>query len=500
MSTSDHGYAKTLSEKPPALPLLQRVRRIAENVSRRWMRKPRTVTESPNLLPLLIQVLAAFSKANGEVLEEEIDSSLGFLRYDYPEAVYSELRKLFRQALNENQDLGAMAKKLAGELSTERKVMLGVQLYDLISKAGMEQQQVVTFYSFMTQLGMAAQAIDIVYQLNAAEDTDKNIYQQGQSPLESLTFGSNGQSDVKLKGLAGNERLVAFRYHDLILLKNQSSKGIVVRGRPLGPGAFCRVYSGQRIVLGEQVLTYQDLAYYFNAKKNVALAQIYLSIDHNDEVQLEKERSRESCLEVKFGLKVQVRALKDVDALLNGVALRYGTIIEATLDDKIVFHNDSELPLNELRRRARALGGRFQLKAYKTGYLVSNNPSLLDVDDILLSPGTSGDVLLKILCDYESRVGKLEVIHADRPILVDETPVRQTADLKDGDTIRIDTGPGAALQLRRTDHRGGAQHHFQPGSAGRDPSLWQARHRPRWHFLQRESRRNGLRDGRERFG
>ncbi len=48
--------------------------------------------------------------------------------------------------------------------------MLGVQLYDLISKAGMEQQQVVTFYSFMTQLGMAAQAIDIVYQLNAADE------------------------------------------------------------------------------------------------------------------------------------------------------------------------------------------------------------------------------------------------------------------------------------------------------------------------------------------
>ena len=49
--------------------------------------------------------------------------------------------------------------------------MLGVQLYDLISKAGMDQQQVVAFYGFMTQLGMAAQAIDIVYQLNAAEET-----------------------------------------------------------------------------------------------------------------------------------------------------------------------------------------------------------------------------------------------------------------------------------------------------------------------------------------
>jgi ABC-type multidrug transport system ATPase subunit len=196
----------------------------------------------------------------------------------------------------------------------------------------------------------------------------------------------------------------------------------------------------QRIVLGEQVLTYQDLASYFNAKKNVSIPQIYLSIDNNDEVELERVRSRESCLEVRFGLKVQVRALKNVDALLNGVALRPGTAVEATLDDKIVFHNSSELPLNDLRRRARALGGRFQLKAYKSGYLVSNNPSLLDQDDILLSPGTGGEVLLKILCDYENRVGKLEVIQADRPIMVGDVPVRQNADLKDGDIIRIDTG------------------------------------------------------------
>ncbi len=431
---------RKLRDRADTLPFVRRGRRLVETVSRRITGKQRTVTESPNLLPLLIQVLAAFSKHDGQVLEEEIDSSLGFLRYDYPEAVYSELRKLFRQALNENQDLGAMAMKLANELSAERKVMLGVQLYDLISKAGMEQQQVVSFYSFMTQLGMAAQAIDIVYQLNAAEDSDKGIYQHGQSPLESLAFGANGAADVKLRGLAGPERLVAFRYHDLILLKNQSTKGIVVRGRPLVPGAFCRVYTGQRIVLGEQVLTYEDLAYYFNAKKNVALTQIYLTIDSDDEVQLEKEKTRESSLEVRFGLKVQVRALKSVDALLNGIALRAGTTVDATLDDKIVFHNDSEMPLSDLRRRARALGGRFQLKAYKTGYLVSNNPALLDTDDILLSPGTSGEVLLKILCDYENRVGKLEVLHADRPIFVGDFAVKGTATLQDGDTIRIDTG------------------------------------------------------------
>ena len=422
-------------------PLAYRLRRRSRRLLRRALRRPRSVSEGPNLLPLLIQVLASFSKADGVLLEEEIDSSLGFLRYDYPEAVYSELRKLFRQALYEQQNLAAMAQKLALQLSTERKIMLGVQLYDLISQAGLKQEQVVAFYSFMSQLGMAAQAIDIVYQLNASEDSDPSVFQRGASPLESVSFGNNGNADVMLKSLSETDRLLAFRYHDLILLKNYSDQVVSVRGRPLARGGFCRIYPGQRILIGDQVLTYQELATYFNAKKNVSMPQIFIRMNKDsDEVELERSRTRESALEVTFGLKVQVRALRDIDAVLNGVKLKTGKQVEATLEDRIVFHNDSEMDLIDLRRRARAMGGRFQLKASKSEYLVSNNPSLLQADDILLSPGTSGDVLLKILCDYDKRVGTLEVIEADRPIMVDDTSVRTTAPLRDGDTIRIDVG------------------------------------------------------------
>ena len=420
-------------------PMGYRLQRATRQLARRAMRKPRTVMESPNLLPLLIQVLAAFSKVDGMVLEEEIDSSLGFLRYDYPEAVYSELRKLFRQALNEQHDLMAMAQKLSTQLTEERKIMLGVQLYDLISKTDTNREQITNFYAFMSALGMAAQAIDIVYQLNAAEDIDPAVFQRGASPLESLCFGRNGAADVVLRDLEPGERLLVFRYHDVILLKNQTRRPITVRGRPLATGHFCRVYSGQRIVLGEQVLSHQDLVYYFNAKKNVSLTNIYLELKDN-EVEMEKQRTRDSVIEVQFGLKVKVRALKNVDAILNGVALKAGAHVEATLEDHIRFHDRSELSLADLRRRARALGGRFQLKAHKSEYLVSNNPGLLEEDDILLSPGTGGEVLLKILCDYEHKVGQLEVLQADRPILIGDTPVRNTAALADGDTIRIDTG------------------------------------------------------------
>ncbi|MEI6034681.1 MAG: ATP-binding cassette domain-containing protein [Verrucomicrobiae bacterium] len=419
---------------------LSHARSRARHFFRRLLRKPRTVTEGPNLLPTLIKVLAAFARADGELLEEEIDSGLGFLRYDYPDAVYSELRKLFADALNEKQDLNEMAQRLAGQLSDERKILLGVQLYDLIAKAGLRQDQVIAYYSFMSRLGMAEQAIDIVYQLNSDDQSDLTVYRAGASPLEMVSFGNADHADVSLADFAEDERLNAYRYGDLVILKNLSGRNLVVQGRALKPGDFARLYTGQRVLIDDQVLAYADLVFYFNAKKNVTLPEIFIAVSGSDEVRLEKSHSRDSCLQVTFGLRVKVRSLRNVDAVLKGVRLNQGAVVDATLEDKIVFHNDSELDLGDLRRRARSYGGRFQLKTSKSEYLVSNNPGLLQEDDILLGPGVGGDVLLKIFCDYDRREGRLEVLQSDRPILVRGVPVRNTAPLADGDTIRVDVG------------------------------------------------------------
>jgi ABC-type multidrug transport system ATPase subunit len=402
--------------------------------------------EEQSLLPVVIQVLAAFSKSQGQIVEEEVDTVLGLLRHGFPDAVYSDLRRQFREALGQHQDVNAMAEKLSRALNPEQKVMLGVQLYDLIAQpdGGAHQQQMPAFYTFMEKLGMAAQAIEIVHQLQGGDKADKSLAANGELPLEVLTFGRDAQADVWLKSLQPGERLLTFRYHDLVLVKNTSQRRVFVRGRPLAPGAFCRIFAGQRVVLDEQVLTFQDLAYYFNAKKGVFVTQVFVELNDNDEVELSRVRTRNSVLEVRFGLKVQVRALADVDALLNGVALRTGTMLNATLEDRIVFHHDAELTLADLRRRARALGVRFQLKSYKSTYKISNNASLLETDDILLSPGTAADVLLKVLCDYDNKVGKLEVIAAGRPVVVGEkvVPVGGSCDLKDDDFIRIDSGQG----------------------------------------------------------
>ena len=425
-----------------------RARRAGESLLRRALRRPRTVTESPNLLPFLIKVLAGFARVDGELLEEEIDSSLGFLRYDYPEAVYSELRQLFRQALHEKQDLGAMARQLRNQLSEDRKILLGIQLYDLVHRAGMNTDNMAAYYSFMEQLGTASQAIDIVYQLNSDTPTPRGeFFEADSSPLEVITFGSSEDSDVQMRELAGNNRLAAYRHGDLILIKNLCDHPVSVQGRALRPKEFSRVYPGQRIVVDEKVLTHQDLVFYFNAKKNVSLAHIFVTVTKDNEIQLEKSRTRDSSLEVRFGLKVLVIALKDVPAELNGTRLRTGAQIEATLEEKILFDNDTELSLSDLRRHARSYGGRFHLKQAKTTDLVSNDPALLDEDDILLAPGAGGDVLLRIFCDFEELVGRLEVLKTDHPIMVGDTPVRNETPLRDGDIIQIDANQGLSCNF-----------------------------------------------------
>jgi ABC transport system ATP-binding/permease protein len=422
--------------------LLRGASRLQRSVAKRWRRlrkRPQTIAESANLLPTLIQVLAAFTRVDGEMLEEEIDSSLGFLRYDYPEAVYSELRKLFRQALEQQQDLGAMAAKLSAELSDDRKILLGVQLYDLITRSGMKTEQVDAYHDFMGRLGMAAQAIDIVYQLNANEQADASFFHDGASPLEALSFGDPSRCDVALRDFTGDDRLLAYRHHELIILKNLSGKSLIVQGRLLKPGEFCRIYPGQRVLVGEQVITSQDLVFYFNAKRNVTLPHIFVAIN-NEEVRLEKTRSRDSDLEIAFGLKVSVTALQDLRATLRGIQLSKGTNVEAQLSDKIFFRDGGELDFEDLKRRVGAFGGRFELKGSKTEYIASNNPNRLDDDDILISPGIGGEVTLRISCDYQLRTGRVEVLQADRPIVVRGLPVRGAMDLIDGDTIRIDAG------------------------------------------------------------
>lgn len=403
------------------------------------LRRRNGSAEEGSFLPLMIEVLAEFAKVDGVLLEAEVDSTLSFLRYDYPDAVYSELRDLYIRALHEEQNLTRIAQKLNRSLSPERKIMLGVQLYDLINKAGARQEQVMAYYSFMSQLDMSIEAIEISNQLSTDEAclASGHCRENVPGPFEVLISGGSEDADIYLRELDADEFLVAYRFEDLILLRNLSDKEVLVRGRVLPRGQFRRLFPSERIVINEKVIAHQDVIFFFNAKKNIVLQEVYVRLQEDRHLRLERDQTRESEFYIRFGLRVQIRCLKDTGATIDGIGLRKGLEVEVNHDDRVIFPDGTELDLSDLRRRAREMGSPLRLTASKTEYLVSNNPSALKEGDILLSASPGGEVLLRIQCDYDQRNGRVEVLKADRPIMIDRVPVRQSALLVDGDVIQL---------------------------------------------------------------
>ena len=410
---------------------------------RRWLpgsRKASSAT-SHSILPVLIEVFAGFSKLDGDVEEDEIDSSLGYLRYDYPDAIYSELRRLYFEALQKPQDLTQRAKELSKTLNMEQKILLGVQLYLLISRSAQNRRQMVEFYLFMTNLGIAAQAIDIVYQLNAGDRApEEDFHTKGAQPLETLRIAGALPCDVLLRSLSADCVVTAFRYQNLVLLKNTGNVPILVRSRRQPPGDFSRLYPGERVVLEDVSLDYNDLLSYFSAKKTLTGTQLYLTLTEEGDAEIAPQRGRGTNLRISFGLGVVIEALRDTKATLNGQPLKAGTVIEASIEDAIIAHGEVEISLLDLRRRAREFGAQFRLEGSRNTYLVSNNPDLLEEGDILLSKETEGEVLLRIECDYTEKNGSVEVLRSARPIYVGSVLVRDHVLLNDGDTITLGEG------------------------------------------------------------
>ncbi|QQL44016.1 ATP-binding cassette domain-containing protein [Sulfuriroseicoccus oceanibius] len=419
------------------------------NRMRRRMKGEREPLLQSNL-PLLIRVFAGFTQMDGEVAEEEVDSILGFLRYDYPETLYGELRGLYVQALNERQDLPTMAEELAGLMTDEAKLLLGVQLYTLVSRAGFKGESLVTFYLFMTNLGIASEAVDIVYQLSGEHHRDVAAPIDGMhTPLESITMGGSDSCDVFLDGVAETTRLAAFRLERLILLKNVGSDPVFARGHRLKEGDFCRLYEAQQVVMGETVVTTADLEFYFNASKDISANRLFLHAGREGQLIVEKKQSRQTEIVVTFGLRVQVTAIAPTGITLGGEILVRGEAVQATLRDRLILPNATQVLIDDLRRRSREMGGRFELEADKTEYLVSNNPDRLGAGDILLSPGAPGEILLRISCDYSARTGELEILESPLPISVEGVPAKQTTKLYDGDAITL--GEGQFLRCQFSD-------------------------------------------------
>lgn len=397
---------------------------------RGWWRSSARDVGGQRILGLLVDAFAGIATLDGRLDEGEAELILDLLRSAYPEADHSWLARRVQRAVRDARPLPHTAAILRILLDDSAKMAVGLQLYTLVDAAGRTERSRTAFEVFMRRLGRPEDGHEILREMT-------EMPSGATSGFERLIFMVDDGADVKLPKEASGHAFRVYRAADLILVRNVEDAPLWVRGRSLERGHFLRMRARQQLMIPGWSLTYEDLIFFLNVAKTGSHSTLFLA-ETDDGWLSERSRSRQSIMRIRYGLGVEVEALKPTPAMVLGYGpLRVGVPLRCAHTDRLSGDRGFSASLDALRRRAAESGGRFRLHADQRDFLLSNDPSVLERGDLLISPGLAPRVVLRIRFDPENRHGQLEVKESDQPVKADGKVVRDRCALQEGSVIRL---------------------------------------------------------------
>ena len=385
---------------------------------------------SGRVLGLMVDAFAGFATLDGKLDPGEAELILDLLRSAFPEADHSWLARRVRRAVREPRPLPNIAAELREFLTESETMAVGLQLFTLVDAVGRSGRSRTAFEVFMRRLGKPDHARQILEEM-------AGIPQSGPAAFERLVFGHGAEADVQLPKEAADHGFRVYRAADLILVRNSGNAPLWVRGRSLEPGNFLRMRARQQLVVPGWTLTYEDLLFFLNVALTGNHSTIFLASTEEGWIS-ERSRSRQSLIRIRFGLSAEIEALRRTSAIVVG---RGPLVAEKPIicahHDRISGDHGFTASLDALRRRAAEAGGRFRLNADQRDFRISNDPSVIERGDLLLSPGLAPRVVLRIRFDPERQRGDVFVRESAGPVLADGIPVRASAELREGSLIRL---------------------------------------------------------------
>ncbi len=395
-----------------------------------WIRRRSGGATGGRVLGMMVDAFAGFATLDGRIDTDEAELILDLLRSAFPEADHSWLARRVQRAVRDPKPLSNTAAELREVLDEAEKMAVGLQLYTLVDAAGLTERSRSAFEVFMRRLGTPEHARQILDEMGGLPATTAVGF-------ERVIFSRRHYSDVVLPEAARDHGFRVYRAADLILVRNTGKAPLWVRGRSLEPGNFLRMRPRQQLLVPGWALTCEDLVFFLNVALTGNPSTIYLAATPEGWIS-ERNRSRQSTVRIRFGLRAEVEALKPTATVVVGRGpLKPGQPLLCDHDEKLSGENGLTASLDALRRRAAEAGGRFRLDADQRDFRVSNDPSVLERGDLLLSPGLAPRVVLRVRFDPETGTGDVFVREAAGPVLADGTPVRASAQLHEGSVIRL---------------------------------------------------------------
>ncbi len=378
----------------------------------------------------LVDVFASFVSLDNQVDRSEAEVALDLLRHAFPEADHRWLARRLHRALANPQAPNKLIVTLGKELNHDEIVSLGLQLYLLVIASHSAFRGRHAFTQVMEGLGAKDVADTIQSEMKGEHLTEP-------LPFDKIAFTTEQSADVVMPERLSDYGFCAYRSQDIILIRNCCSETIWVSGNSLEPSQILRLRSHQSIRLPDWTIAYDDIVFFLNASRTGHRHSLYLN-ENGSSLSAERTRSRANTVKLDFGLNVLVEVLAETKLCLeSGEKMIPGSVYTRPVSEKLILAGGAETSLESLRKQAMKAGSRFKMDAGRQECLVSNDPTALKRGDVLLSSGLARKTVLKINYDAQTAEGNLTIIAAERTILVNGQPVRNSSRLVDGSLIRI---------------------------------------------------------------
>ncbi len=380
----------------------------------------------------LMRTFASFVVHDGRTTPRELEIVFDFARNVFPEIDHGILGRQLEDAIGSDLPPEPDLKVLNKTLPTAQKAAFAMQLDSIIRAGGNDAAERERFLKVMDGLGDRALGEVVVAELSK-RNAPKN------KRLTRVDFGTERSNNVRLASGTASGDAPHFRCYQaggLMLIRNLATTPLSIRGHAVDEGRLLQIRPSDEVIAGRWRLGYQDLAFFLQVEEKGENPSLFL-ISNEGELTLSRSKSRLALAQLNFGHRVLLTPLKS-EALTNeeNEPLAEGRDYDFDYHEMIRVEGQDYLSLESLLRLSQQTGQRFVLPGGRRKVRVSNRPSELSGDSLLLTPGLAGNFVLEMEFDPATGLGELNVLESAQTILADGVPIK-SGELKDGAKIQL---------------------------------------------------------------
>ena len=378
----------------------------------------------------LVDLFATILSGRRHLSARDADAALDILRYTFPEVEHRWLSNRFERSMRANLTVAdVLASAASGRDETER-MAIALEVLSLLINTGDPRMTGELFDQVTYGLELPGTA-NHLRQLLMTPDVE------AQEPAYSVGFSSGIGAEVSLPEQDKGISFRLIRCSRLVLVVNDGSRPIVVRGRHLPPGGVMPLTNGQVVLLPSGPLSFEDFAFFLDCKRSGKQEVCYISLD-NGALQISRVRSRASEVRVNMGLACRVEVLRpEVEFVVDGRRLYPGENVRMAYYSSFTLDGEGPFSMGEVQNSMSDIGRRFRLDPGTRKLRVTNLPEKARKGDMLLTPGLAAGVVLEVSFSSATNSGWLEVVEASMPLLLNGRPVRGRVSLRDGDVVHL---------------------------------------------------------------